>query len=104
MDSRIEELAQIIRERAREAAHNVQAAADGIRGDRFYSWNRLFQLSAEMQTVIDDYRKSHPEEYEDMSIARALQREKELQEQVVSLRNELRTYREREKTMGWSQD
>jgi hypothetical protein len=35
---------------------------------------------------------------------RALQRERELQEQVVSLRNELRGYREREKTMGWSQD
>ena len=104
MDSRIEELAQIIRERAREAAHNVQAAADGLRGDRYHSWRRLEYLAGEMQTVIDDYRKAHREEYEDMSLVRALQREKELQEQVVSLRNELRTYREREKTMGWNQN
>lgn len=104
MDSRIEELAQIIRERAREAAHNVQAAADGLRGDRYHSWRRLENLAAEMQTVMGDYRKTHREEYEDLSLVRALQREKELQDQVISLRAELRTYREREKTMGWNQN
>ena len=104
MDSRIEELAQIIRERSREAAHNVHASADGIFCDRHHSWFRLFNLAGEMQTVIDDYRKAHREEYEDIALVRALQREKDLQSQVIDLRNELRSYREREKTMGWAQD
>jgi hypothetical protein len=104
MDSRIEELAQIILERATDAANNVQAAADGLRGDRYHSWRRLAHLAGEMKTVIDDYRNAHRDEYEDTSMVRALQREKELQEQVVSLRQELRYYREREKTMGWNQN
>ena len=39
-----------------------------------------------------------------ITLENALQREKELQSQVIDLRNELRSYREREKTMGWSQD
>lgn len=39
-----------------------------------------------------------------ITLENALQREKELQSQVVDLRNELRSYREREKTMGWAQE
>ena len=104
MDSRIEEFASAIKERARDAAKNTGSSTDGILSDRYRSWRRLFHLAAEMQTVIDDYRKSHREEYEDMALVKALQREKELKSQVIDLRSELRSYREREKTMGWSQD
>lgn len=66
MDSRIEELAQIIRERAGDAAKNVQAAADGYRGDRYHSWRALERLAGEMQGVIDQYRRDHREEYVDV--------------------------------------
>ena len=104
MDSRIEELASAIKERARDAAKNFRASSDGVLSDQYHSWLRLFHLAGEIQTVIDDYRKAHREEYEDIALVRALQREKELQSQVVDLRSELRSYREREKTMGWSQD
>lgn len=103
MDSRIEELAQIIFERAGDAAKNVERSADGLLGDRHRSWTRLHSLAREMKSVIDEYRKAHPEEYEDTEILRMRAREKELHQDIVSLRNELRTYTEREKTMGWSQ-
>ncbi len=103
MDSRIEELALIIAERAGQAADNVRNAAGGVRGDRYHSWRRLHALARDMQAVIDEYRRDHPEEYVDTTAYLAQKREKELQEQVVSLRNELRQIREREKTMGWNQ-
>ena len=56
---------------------------------------------AQMQAYAEAARS---QEYENTSLVRALQREKELQEQVVTLRQELRYYREREKTMGWNQN
>lgn len=103
MDSRIEELAQIIGERAGSAADLVRDAADGYRGDRYHSWRRMQALANEILTVISDYRRDHPKEYVDDSLVRARGQIKEAHEQIVSLRNELRTYREREKTMGWDQ-
>lgn len=102
MDSRIEELAQIIRERAGQSAETVRAAADGFRGDRYHSWRQLERLASEMQQVIDDYRHDHPEEYVDLSSMRTAQQLKDANEQIVALRTELRQYREREQTTGWN--
>ena len=65
MDSRIEELAQIISERAGAAAENTRNAAGGILGDRYHSWRRLHTLARDIQAVIDEYRRDHPEEYRD---------------------------------------
>ena len=113
MDSRIEELAQIIRERAGSAADNVRNAAGGVRGDRYHSWRQLHALAGQMLEVIESYRKDHPEEYEftdgeqlkaeRAKVAKLQARQDELHQDIVSLRNELRQYREREKTMGWNQ-
>lgn len=105
MDSRIEELAHIIAERAGDAADNTRKAADGLRGDRYHAWRRLHALAREMLTVVEDYRRDHPEEYADHPSRLELLRERfDLTEQVVGLRQELARYREREKTMGWQQD
>jgi hypothetical protein len=105
MDSMTEELARAVFERADNATKIVESACDGKPySDRLSYWRQIRSHSKSILETIRDYRKDHPEEYEDTSLARALQREKDLQEQVVSLRKELRIYREREKTMGWNQN
>lgn len=76
MDSRIEELAQIIRERAASAADNVRRAADGVRGDRYHSWRSLESLAMGMLRVIEDYRREHPEEYGGITLSQAAERER----------------------------
>ena len=97
MDSRIEEFAQAIYERAEFAAENVRKAADGYRGDRYHSWRSLQNLAKSMLDVVNDYRKAHPEEYADGSLEM-----RDLTEQIVQLRGQLKNYQEREKTMGWA--
>ena len=105
MDSRIEELALIIAERAGAASENVQNAADGLRGDRYWSWKRLHSLAREMQAVIDDYRKAHPEEYEftpDVQVIKLRGMMETYAAELVIARNELARYKEREKVQGWA--
>lgn len=102
MDSRIEELALIIAERAGDAAESVRRAADGLRGDRYHSWKRLHYLAREMQAVIDDYRKSHPEEYEFTEVAQAKKQAETFKAEMIALRQELARYKEREAVQGWA--
>lgn len=102
MDSRIEELARLIAERAGDAAENVRRAADGLRGDRYHSWRRLHYLAREMQTVIDDYRKAHPEEYEFTELAQARGMAETYKAELIAARQELARYKEREAVQGWS--
>jgi hypothetical protein len=105
MDSMTEELARAVFERADNAVKIMEAACDGKPySDRLSYWRQLRGHSRSILETIRDYRKSHPEEYEDHELRRALHDKKELQEQVISLRAELKTYREREQTMGWNQN
>lgn len=92
MDSRIEELATIIQERASSTADLFMEGGD--RGDSYHSYRSLEALARNMLRVIKEYRADHPKEYEDPS--------KHLHEQIVSLRSKLARYEEREATMGWS--
>ena len=102
MDSRIEELAQIIAERAGDAADNVSRAADGQLGDRYHSWCRLRNLAREMKTVIDDYRKAHPKEYEFSELAQWRGWAETYKAEMIAARQELAYYKEREKVQGWA--
>ena len=88
MDSRIEELAMCILERARAAAE--------YRGPKYNYWRRIEVLAGEIIGVIFQYRTDFPNEYED-SIT-------EQNKQIAELRQQLSRYQEREKTMGWMQD
>jgi hypothetical protein len=92
MDSRIEELALIISERA-EA---------GAVGDRCHWWRRISHLAREMQTVIDDYRKAYPKEYEFNELAQAQKMAETYKTEMVAARQELARYKEREAVQGWS--
>lgn len=94
MDTRIEELAQIILERAHTTAEQLMDNSE--RNEKYHSYRTVEQLATRILRVVADYRKEHPKEYEDPA--------KCLHEQIVNLRHELKNYREREKTMGWNQD
>jgi len=63
MDSRIEELATIIKERASSTADLLQDRSD--RGDVYHSYRSLETLASNMLRVIKEYRTDHPKEYED---------------------------------------
>lgn len=102
MDSRIEELAQIIRERAGDAQENVRKAAGGIRGDRYHSWARLHALAGSMLEVISDYRKDHPEEYRDDEAERLRGMCTTYVAELVQARQELARYKEREAVQWWA--
>jgi len=94
MDSRIEELANIIQERASSTADLLQDGGD--RGDAYHSYRSLEAMAGSMLRVIKEYREEHPKEYDDPV--------NHLHEQIVSLRSKLARYEEREKTMGWNQN
>ena len=102
MDSRIEELAQIIRERAGDAADNVRNAAGGIRGDRYHSWARLHSLAGDMLDVISGYRSDHPEEYRDDEAERLRGMIDTYVSELVDARQQLARYKEREAVQGWA--
>lgn len=102
MDSRIEELAQIISERAGAAAENMRNASGGILGDRYHSWRRLHTLARDMQAVIDEYRRDHPEEYRDDEAERLRNMCITYAAELVTARQELARYKEREAVQGWS--
>jgi hypothetical protein len=61
MDSRIEELAQIILERSEDSADAIREG--GVRDDRYHGYRRLQSLAADMLAVVKDYRRDHPEKY-----------------------------------------
>jgi hypothetical protein len=103
MDTRVEELACIIHERAKESADNIRSAAGCERGDLYPCYRRLQSLAYEMLNVISEYRRDHPEEYVDIKEQQLLARIKELEGDTVTLRRQLHTYREREQTMGRNQ-
>lgn len=103
MDSRIEELAGIIAERANEACGVVQRAADGVRGDRYWAWSQMRASALEILSVIDKYRRDHPEEYVDDEAKRLRGMCQTYKDELVKVRQELAHYKEREKTMGWDQ-
>ena len=73
MDSRIEELAQIIRERAGASADNLSKTK--IEGQYHY-WRRLESLAVSMLRVIEEYRREHPEEYTDDRLLKVAERER----------------------------
>lgn len=102
MDSRIEELAQAIVERAGAMSENVIAAPGGIRGDRYRSWHRLHSLARGMLEVIDEYRRDHPEEYRDDEAERLRRMCETYVSELVQSRQELARYREREAVQGWA--
>ncbi len=102
MDSRIEELAQIISERAGAAAENTRNAAGGILGDRYHSWRRLHTLARDIQAVIDEYRRDHPEEYRDDEAERLRGMIDTYVSELVDARQQLARYKEREAVQGWA--
>jgi hypothetical protein len=105
MDSRIEEFALAIHERAKTALDHVMGACGGApMSDKHQYWRAIVSHAKGVLDAVEGYRRTHPEEYEDIALSRAQARVKELQSDVVSLRSELSRYREREKTMGWSQE
>ncbi len=73
MDSRIEELAQIIRERSGVSADNLSQAK--IEGKYDY-YRRLESLAVSMLRVIEEYRREHPGEYADDLFVQAAERER----------------------------
>lgn len=97
MDSRIEEFAQAIYERADLAIKNSISFGDGCMDERHDSYFRLRHLAKSMLDVVSDYRKTHPDQYINDSL-----QIRDLAEQVVQLRGQLRNYQEREQTMGWA--
>lgn len=60
MDSRIEELAEIILERAKGTADLIKTPSDA---DRYKAYRRCEWLAVEILSVIHDYRCDHQEEY-----------------------------------------
>lgn len=102
MDSRIEELAQIISDRAGAAAENTRNAAGGILGDRYHSWRRLHTLARDIQAVIDEYRRDHPEEYRDDEAERLRGMIDTYVSELVDARQQLARYKEREAVQGWA--
>jgi len=102
MDSRIEELAQIIRERAGDAADNVRNAAGGVRGDRYRAWLGLHSLANNMLDIISGYRLDHPEEYRDDEAERLRGMVSTYVSELVDARQQLARYKEREAVQGWA--
>lgn len=102
MDSRIEELAQIIAERAGVAVDNARNAAGGIMDNRYHYWRRLQALASDMQEVVDDYRRDHPEEYRDDETERLRGMCTTYAAELVQARQQLARYKEREAVQGWA--
>ena len=102
MDSRIEELAQIISERAGAATEKARNATGGIKDDRYQYWRRLHSLARDMQAAIDEYRRDHPEEYLDDEAKRLRGMCATYEAELVTARRELANYKEREKVQGWA--
>lgn len=64
MDSRIEELATIILERAKSSADLIKDG--GLRDkDRYHTYRRFERLAVDMLTAIHEYRVDHRDEYVD---------------------------------------
>lgn len=70
MDSRIEELAEVILERAKstadalnESAKSTSAQVSPQTVDRYKAYRRCEWLAVEVLTVIHDYRCDHREEH-----------------------------------------
>jgi hypothetical protein len=68
MDSRIEELAAIILERAESSANAINSGAvpgqvDKATRDRYATYRRLQWSATEMLSLIHDYRVNNPELY-----------------------------------------
>jgi hypothetical protein len=64
MDSKIEELAKVIAERAESEADKARDA-DGDRSHCCRSYLKLRDMALEMLLVISSYRRTHMEKYED---------------------------------------
>ena len=104
MDSRIEELAEIIRDRSRDFSENARQDARDTYSERRNSYAQLRALADAMLMVIRDYRRDHPEEYGDDEARRLRLMCETYASELLKARQELARYKEREATMGWSQE
>ena len=97
MDSCIEELALVISERARTGAENENPElSDGFA--------IIAANASQIIKVIRDYRQKHPEIYADSSqrelhILRGMA--ETFKAELISARQELAGYKERERVWGW---
>jgi hypothetical protein len=103
MDSCIEELAGLILERAAKAAKNCRTAAER-ETELSLNFSSIEASARSMLVVINEYRNNHPELYEDtahIEVQRLRGQVETYKDQLILARNELRHYKEREKTQGW---
>lgn len=64
MDTRIEVLAEVICDHAKHHADLLYEAQGRDRGYKYHAYRRIENLCVEIFDVLEQYRQSHPEEYE----------------------------------------
>lgn len=105
MDSCIEELAHLIHQRSKAAADNIYSASGGSnKSDLLLSFRQVEAKAAGILQVLNDYRADHPELYKEPAadVAHRLRGQVEtFKAELISARQELARYKERERVCGW---